>query len=239
MPSSSRRDSGLAALQTHAPTMRAPPAASVAPSVSPRRVAAKSAAHSGSVARSTDASDEETLPSAVVSPSRLAAVVISPVHAAAAATVRICGARKSPGMAVVEREASSSSQPLETPSAVAQQAAVAATTAHCVAVMGSAWVGSRAIIFSVRKKEVPKPTACNMDQASPQPTATPSPPASSRSATPQSASTAAPHVCGASTNPSFRPSTMAESAGQMTTVSAPRNATVEAGVSTSAMLCEI
>ena len=38
-----------------------------------------------------------------------------------------------------------------------------------VRVIGSACDGSRAIIFSVMKKEVPKPTACSTDQRSPQP----------------------------------------------------------------------
>ena len=45
-----------------------------------------------------------------------------------------------------------------------------------VRVIGSACDGSRAIIFSVMKKEVPmKPTACSTDQRSPQPRS-PSPP---------------------------------------------------------------
>ena len=46
------------------------------------------------------------------------------------------------------------------PSATAHTAVVRAATAHCVAVIGSACVGSRAIIFSVNQKDVPKPTAC-------------------------------------------------------------------------------
>eukprot|EP00966_Prymnesium_polylepis_P021825 501508-Prymnesium_polylepis.1 len=77
--------------------MSAPPAASLRPRDSPRSRAAKRAAQRGSVARRTDACDDDTLPSAVVSPSRLAAVVTRPVHVAASATVRIDGSSSSPG----------------------------------------------------------------------------------------------------------------------------------------------
>merc|ERR1712070_301190 len=86
MPMRSRIRCGSTALQTHPRTMSAPPATSFAPTASPRRAAAKAAAQMGSVASSTDASEDAILPRARVSPSRLAAVVMSPVHAAAAAT---------------------------------------------------------------------------------------------------------------------------------------------------------
>mmetsp|Transcript_37890 Transcript_37890/g.89125 ORF Transcript_37890/g.89125 Transcript_37890/m.89125 type:complete len:242 (+) Transcript_37890:232-957(+) len=239
MPSFSRTCCGDAELTRHAPTISAPPATSFKPSASPSRPAANSAAQSGSVESSTDASDEESLPRAVVSPSRLAAVVTRPVHATAAATVRMLGSSSSPGSVDTALLVSSSIQPSTTrPSPSAQTAVMRATTAHCAAVMGSACEGSRAIIFSVMKKEVPKPTACSTDQKSPQPRLPrPPSPASSSSATPDSASNAAIHVCGAWSKPLGLLSTTASSSGFHTTMSAPRKETVAAEVSTSAMLC--
>ena len=140
MPTRSRIRCGSTALQTHPRTMSAPPATSFAPTASPRRAAAKAAAQMGSVASSTDASEEAILPRARVSPSRLAAVVMSPVHAAAAATARRLPPApwtpssadvKRPGREQIARRVSSSSHPADSdvangpspsPSAVAQRA---------------------------------------------------------------------------------------------------------------------
>mmetsp|Transcript_19552 Transcript_19552/g.41148 ORF Transcript_19552/g.41148 Transcript_19552/m.41148 type:complete len:362 (-) Transcript_19552:515-1600(-) len=255
IPRVSRSHFGSIAVATHAATMRAPPTPSHRPSCSCSRKLAKTAAHSGSVASRTEASEEESLPSATVSPTRLPAVVTKPVKAAARATLRKASSRNRPGRVKVDRTASSSNQapwglPKEKawsatprPSSRAQAPARAADMAHCMAVMGSAWEGSLAIIRSVMKKEVPNPTACRTDQKSPHPTAAApvpaSPPPSSRTPTPTRQVTAAIHVWGASRKPIFLLSTSTASAGHTITTRAPKKDTVAAGVSTSAMLWEM
>ena len=70
----------------------------------------------GSVASGTEASADGTRPRAVVSPTRLAAVVINPVHAAAPATVR-GGVEEEPGRERRRAEPRSST-PREEPAAV-------------------------------------------------------------------------------------------------------------------------
>mmetsp|Transcript_31804 Transcript_31804/g.61265 ORF Transcript_31804/g.61265 Transcript_31804/m.61265 type:complete len:243 (-) Transcript_31804:847-1575(-) len=191
-----RTCSGLSEFARHAAIMRAPPTMSVFWITSPRNNEANTAAHKGSVASSTLASALVTLPSAAVSPTRLAAVVTNPVHSTATATLRSKGSslktsKTNPGRANVSVPGLTRAV-----SASAHTAVVTAHTVTCMAVIGSAWLGFLAIIFSVRKKEVPKPTACSTDQKSPMPGPPRSPPAASNSKhpTPASARMAANHT---------------------------------------------
>ena len=188
------------------------------------------------------------MPRATVSPTRFPAVVMKPVKAAARATFRKPSVKNSPGSVNVDFVLSSNNQApcglpkakspsiAPTPSRQAHIPANAADMAHCIAVMGSAWEGSLAIIRSVMKNDVPNPTACSTDQRSPHPTSPnpPSPP-SSRIPTPMRQVMAAIHVCGASANPIFFLSTATASAGHTITTRAPKKLTVAAGVSTRAI----
>ena len=66
-------------------------------------------------------------------------MVTRPVHTTAAATLRMLGSRSRPGSVETVLVASSYIQPSSTrPSPSAQTAQIAAVTAHCAAVIGSA-----------------------------------------------------------------------------------------------------
>mmetsp|Transcript_786 Transcript_786/g.1926 ORF Transcript_786/g.1926 Transcript_786/m.1926 type:complete len:260 (-) Transcript_786:872-1651(-) len=239
---------GSIAVATQAATIKAPPTPSQRLNCSLIKKLAKTAAHKGSVASKTDASEDESFPKATVSPTRLPAVVTNPVNAAANATFRRFSSKKSPGRVNADDTLSSSNQapcglPKErapsmnpNPSRAAQMPANAADMAHCIAVMGNACEGSFAIIRSVIKNDVPNPTACKTDQTSPHPTwPNPASPPSSSTPTPTRHVIAAIQVWGASANPIFFLSTNTASAGHTMTTNAPKKLTVAAGVSTSAM----
>ena len=114
------------------------------------RKLANTAAHNGSVASNTEASLEDSFPSAIVSPTRLAAVVINPVNAAANATFRNASFINKPGsvkedLTLSSRRKAPCGDPNEkrpsitpNPSRAAHIPANAADIAHCIAVMGRA-----------------------------------------------------------------------------------------------------
>mmetsp|Transcript_18463 Transcript_18463/g.17786 ORF Transcript_18463/g.17786 Transcript_18463/m.17786 type:complete len:204 (+) Transcript_18463:722-1333(+) len=128
-----RISDGFNALTKHAAIIKKPPYISFKPNFSPSMTPPKAAAHNGSVAKRTDASDDGTFPSATFSMKKFAEVDIIPVHATAPATVLMDGSKNIFGRVKDSHPGIVPIQPSEKHQIMDKNAVVATTTA----VMGS------------------------------------------------------------------------------------------------------
>mmetsp|Transcript_31328 Transcript_31328/g.80021 ORF Transcript_31328/g.80021 Transcript_31328/m.80021 type:complete len:353 (+) Transcript_31328:216-1274(+) len=223
---------------TQASTMSMPPSWHCGPIVSPSSTKAKPAPHSGSVAKTTVASAEESSPSAADSTSVQPAVVPTPVHSTVPRMAAWPGPKGSARRACTR--AASFSTPAPPPAPTTHALVRPSTAISCHAVRAAGVARSLAprpclcIAFSHWKKPAPKKSGCSSPTRSPWLGAPPwQMPSSSSAATPVAASAAA--------NQTRRgcslPSTSASSIGQTRTESARRKACTPAGLVSSAIAC--